>query len=123
MAYSCNKCKNGRMEPDCQEGEPEYTDIFKCSNPDCGHIATIPSVVIICSQLFSAIFGGAITVYLFILNIAVLISAKSLAFGAYFIRHGLLLFAALALLLGFGFLFYKAIGGILIRRHFKIINR
>jgi hypothetical protein len=107
------------MEADCLEGEPEYTDIFKCNNPDCGNTSVIPSAVIISSQLFSAVAGTLLSLYLLIINLTNLILAKSPAPSNFIIHHSFLTLLALIYITCFGLLFYKAIQGIRLKRHFK----
>ena len=111
------------MEPDCIEGEPEYTDTFKCNNPDCGHTSVIPSVVIIFSQLFSAITGSGISLYLLIIHLTELLLVKGTPPSAFLVHHVMLMLLALGFIACFGYLFYKAVEGITLRRHFKKITR
>ncbi|MGM0450572.1 MAG: hypothetical protein ACQERE_07080 [Pseudomonadota bacterium] len=58
----CTNCRQGLMDPIRDEDEPEYTDRYQCGH--CGHTATIPSILILCSQIVSALLGGGITLYL-----------------------------------------------------------
>jgi hypothetical protein len=58
----CKKCKAGRMLPAVEEGNPEYTDNFICSN--CQHRDTIPTRDLLASQIISALLGVVICLYL-----------------------------------------------------------
>lgn len=116
-AFICTKCSQGRMEPLLQEGEPEYTDIFECSQ--CSHQATIPSLVIISSQLMSAILGGALSIYLFIQHLSkVLTSFQFNTTDKLSLNFTLMTVAAL-FLLGFGYTLYRAFIGISRRKKYK----
>lgn len=61
------------MLPAVQEGEPDYTDNFTCQN--CQHRDVIPALPNIYSQIVTAIFGGAIGLYLLINNLTQLLQA------------------------------------------------
>ncbi len=116
-AFFCTMCKQGKMEPLLQEGEPEYTDMFECDQ--CNHQATIPSLVIISSQLISAIMGGALSVYLFIQNLSkVLTSFQFNTTDKHSLNFTLMVIAAL-FLVGFGYILYRAFIGISRRKIYK----
>ncbi|UZE97668.1 hypothetical protein [Alkalimarinus alittae] len=105
------------MEPIIQEGEPEYTDLFECNQ--CHNKATIPSLVIISSQLVSAILGGALSVYLFIQHLSkVLRSFQFNTSDNLSINFTLLAIAGL-FIAGFAYVFYRAFVGISRRSKYK----
>lgn len=115
--FICTKCRQGRMEPLLQEGEPEYTDIFECDQ--CNHQATIPSLVIISSQLISAMMGGVLSIYLFIQHLSkVLTSFQFNTTDQLSLNFTLMAIAAL-FLLGFGYILYRAFVGISRRQKYK----
>ncbi|MFD2228874.1 hypothetical protein [Alkalimarinus sediminis] len=116
-AFICTKCRQGRMQPLIQEGEPEYTDLFECDQ--CNHQATIPSLVIISSQLISAIMGGILSVYLFIQHLSkVLTSFQFNTTDKISVNITLMVIAAL-FLLGFGYTLYRGFIGISRRKKYK----
>ena len=58
----CKKCRQGIMLPAVEEGDPEYTDNFICSN--CQYRDTIPTKDLLFSQLVTALTGIGICIYL-----------------------------------------------------------
>lgn len=116
-AFICTKCKQGRMEPLIQEREPEYTDIFECNH--CHNKATIPSLVIIYSQIFSAVLGGAVSVYLFIQHLAKVLRGFQFNTTENLSVDITLMSIAAFFIAGFGYVFYRAFIGITRRSKYK----
>lgn len=115
--FICTKCKQGRMEPLLHDGEPEYTDIFECNQ--CNHQATIPSLVIISSQIMSALLGGVLSVYLFIQHLSkVLTSFQFNTTDKLSLNFTLMAVAAL-FIVGFGYILYRAFIGISRRKKYQ----
>ncbi|XOZ34402.1 hypothetical protein ACMDCT_04015 [Halomonadaceae bacterium KBTZ08] len=107
------------MDPIHSEEEPEYTDRYQCGH--CGHTATIPSLLIIFSQIASAVLGGAITVYLLqehgFRALQIVISEGS---SGELMRQGGLALAAFVLLLAFIYLLLRAFRGIAKRMSYRL---
>ena len=112
----CTNCRQGLMDPVRDDEEPEYTDRYQCGH--CGHLATIPSWLIIISQIVSAVFGGGVTLYL-------LIEHGGNAFRLW--ENGgegnlpgqlALVLAALTLVAGFIYILLRALAGIALRRRY-----
>ncbi|MDX5299420.1 MAG: hypothetical protein LPK85_10790 [Gammaproteobacteria bacterium] len=115
--FVCTECKRGLMDPLRNEDEPEYTDQYKCGH--CGHTATIPSLVIILSQILTGIMGGGVTVYLFILHLGRLLSALQLTDESPgFALDGLLVLIASGMLAGFAYTLYRAGKNLYLRRRY-----
>jgi len=114
--FICAKCKQGSMIPATQEGEPEYTDTFVCIH--CGHRATIPSLVIIFSQIISGIMGGIICLYLLIINLSKVLSGIQFGLNNYIISNTVFVLISLVFLCGFGYTFYRAITSMIFRQRY-----
>lgn len=113
----CTNCRQGLMDPVRDDEEPEYTDRYQCGH--CGHIATIPSLLIITSQIISALLGGGITVYLLILHGGNLIELWQYGGEGSLLHEGALATAALLLLSGFIYIFFRAGSGIALRLRYR----
>lgn len=116
--FTCTKCKQGKMNPLHQEGEPEYTDIFTCDK--CDHTATIPSLVIIFTQFISAIAGGIVSAYLFIQHLSKVLTAFQFNTTDQVSSNLSLMAVAALFLLGFGYTLFRAFLGINRRRKYRI---
>lgn len=112
----CKKCKQGRMLPAIDEGEPDYTDNFICSN--CHYRDTIPTRDLLFSQIVTALTGIAICFYL-------LSGQLSKLFKGF--QHGTLdnpltcfalILVAMTFLSGFIFILFKAQDGFKHRRQY-----
>ena len=114
--FTCSKCKQGRMNPLHQEGEPEYTDIFVCDK--CDHTATIPSLVIIFTQFISAIAGGVVSAYLFIQHLSKILTAFQFNTTDQLSGNMSLMAIAALFLCGFGYILFRAFVGIKRRRKY-----
>ncbi len=115
----CTNCRQGLMDPIRDEDEPEYTDRYQCGH--CGHMATIPSVLILCSQILSALLGGGITTYLLHRHATEALSLfRSTGYGQQLLTDGGLALAALLLLAAFIYLFYRACKGISKRLRYRL---
>ncbi len=115
----CINCKQGLMDPVRSDDEPEYTDRYQCGH--CGHVDTIPSMLIIASQLISALLGGAITVYLLkrhALELSAVFKQDDPANLELAIHGGLSAFA-LFMLAGFVYTLLRAISNLRIRHHYR----
>ncbi len=104
------------MEPLLYDGEPEYTDIFACDQ--CKHQATIPSLVIIFSQISSAVVGGMLSAYLFIQQLSKVLTAFQFNTIDNLSENISLMLIAALFLLGFGYTFYRAVVGISRRKKY-----
>lgn len=115
----CINCKQGLMDPVRNDDEPEYTDRYQCGH--CGHVDTIPSLLIIASQMISALLGGAITVYLMqkhLLELAALLQKDQPEHMVLALHGGLSAFA-LVMLAGFVYTLLRAISNLRIRHHYR----
>lgn len=110
----CHKCGIGFMDAISQDGEPEYTENFQCSN--CGHTAVIHSSVIITSQFLTAIAGGAMSLYLFVEELYKILAAFQFNTMINMASSMLLVSLAMTLLVGFGYTFYRAYKGVRMRK-------
>ncbi|WP_250658541.1 hypothetical protein [Alkalimarinus coralli] len=115
--FTCTKCKQGIMEPLHHEGEPEYTDIFACNQ--CNHQATIPSLVIISSQLVSAIMGGLLSVYLFIQHLSKVLTSFQFNTSDKLTLNVTFSVIAALFIVGFIYTLYRAFVGISRRKKYK----
>ena len=107
------------MDPIRDEDEPEYTDRYQCGH--CGHTSTIPSVLILCSQILSALLGGGITAYLLHRHATEAMSLfRSSGYGTQLLADSGLALAALLLLSAFVYLFYRACKGINKRLRYRL---
>ena len=113
----CTNCRQGLMDPIRDEEEPEYTDRYQCGH--CGHIATIPSLLIITSQILSALLGGGITTYLLVLHGGNLIEHWQYGGDGHLLHDGGLASAALILLSGFLYILFRAASGIALRLRYR----
>ncbi len=115
----CINCKQGLMDPIRSDEEPEYTDRYQCGH--CGHVDTIPSMLIITSQLVSALLGGAITGYLLQKHLLELIAVvqQEQPGSMELAQHGGLSAFALFMLAGFIYTLLRAIGNLRIRHHYR----
>lgn len=113
-SLTCHKCGIGTMEAVSQDGEPEYTENFQCSN--CGHTAVIHSPIIIISQLLTAITGGSLSLYLLVLELYKLLAAFQLNTMFNMASSVLLILMALIMLSGFMYTFYRAYKGVRMRK-------
>lgn len=115
----CTNCRQGLMDPIRDDDEPEYTDRYQCGH--CGHTSTIPSVLILCSQILSALLGGGITVYLLQHHAAEAVSLfLSSGYGTHLLLDSGLALAAMLLLSAFIYLFYRACKGISKRLRYRL---
>lgn len=94
------------MDPIRDEDEPEYTDRYQCGH--CGHISTIPSLLIIVTQLLSAFMGGGISAYLLLDHLGAAMSAWQFDQSASVASHLGLVAVAAALIGGFIYTLYRA---------------
>lgn len=113
----CTNCRQGLMDPIRDEEEPEYTDRYQCGH--CGHIATIPSMLIITSQIISALLGGGITVYLLVLHGGNLLELWQYGGEGSLLHEAGLSAAALVLLSGFLYILVRAGSGIALRLSYR----
>ena len=113
----CTNCRQGLMDPVRDEEEPEYTDRYQCGH--CGHMATIPSLLIITSQIISALLGGGITFYLLVLHGGNLVELWQYGGDGNLLHEGGLAAAALLLLSGFIYIFIRAANGIALRLQYR----
>lgn len=113
----CTNCRQGLMDPVRDDEEPEYTDRYQCGH--CGHVATIPSVLIITSQIISALLGGGITIYLLALHGGNLIELWQYGEGGSLLHDGGLTALAILLIAGFAYVFYRAACGIALRLRYR----
>lgn len=104
--FVCINCKRGLMDPIRSEDEPEYTDRYQCGH--CGHTATIVSRLIVLSQLFSAILGGAITLYLLLGHLGAVLGAWQSGQNQSIAQNLGLTLVAVILMAGFGYTLYRA---------------
>lgn len=115
----CTNCRQGLMDPIHSEEEPEYTDRYQCGH--CGHTATIPSLLIIFSQIASAVLGGGVTAYLLQEHgFQALQIMTTEASSGELMRQGGLALAALVLLLAFIYLLLRAFRGISKRMRYRL---
>ncbi|WP_133736013.1 hypothetical protein [Halospina denitrificans] len=105
------------MDPIRDDEEPEYTDRYQCGH--CGHIATIPSVLIVTSQIISALLGGGITVYLLVLHGGNMLQLWQYGGEGSLLHEGGLAVAALLLLGGFLYIMVRAASGIALRVRYR----
>ncbi len=117
VIFTCTKCKQGQMEPVSQQGEPEYTDLFICNH--CGQQATIPSLVIIFSQLISALMGGSLSVYLFIQHLSKVLASFQFNTSNQLSTNITLMSVAALFIVGFGYTLYRAFVGISRRKKYQ----
>ena len=115
--FTCTKCKQGKMNPLHQEGEPEYTDIFVCDK--CDHTATIPSLVIIFTQFISAIAGGVVSVYLFFQQLSKTLTAFQFNTTDQLSGDIVLMVVAALFICGFGYTLFRAFIGVNRRRKYR----
>lgn len=113
----CRNCGIGFMETAHQDGEPEYTENYQCSN--CGHTAIIPSAVIISSQLFTGLLGASTSLYLLLEELYKILEAFQISTVINMASSLLLLLLATFFFLGFIYTFYRAIKGIGLRRLYR----
>ncbi|MFE8069583.1 hypothetical protein QQM79_00845 [Marinobacteraceae bacterium S3BR75-40.1] len=104
--YICINCKQGLMDPIRDEDEPEYTDRYQCGH--CGHVSTIPSLLIITTQLLSALMGGGISAYLLLRHLGAAVSAWQFDQGTTVASHSGLVAVATLLIAGFAYTLYRA---------------
>ena len=112
----CIKCKQGLMDPIKNDNEPEYTDQYQCGH--CGHTDTIPSSLIITSQLLCVLMGSAITLYLLFRHLAALFTALQFNTPEPVWRDMLFSGLALALMIGFGYVFFRALSNLNLRHRY-----
>ncbi|MEQ6884797.1 hypothetical protein [Salicola sp. Rm-C-2C1-2] len=116
----CNNCRQGLMDPIRSDDEPEYTDRYQCGH--CGHTATIPSMLIILSQIVSAVLGGGITAYLLqhhgFRALQMVISESGS--NQLLMQEGGLALVALILVLAFVYLLLLAFRGISKRMRYRL---
>jgi len=112
----CIECKQGLMDPVKSENEPEYTDRYQCGH--CGHAATIPSMLIILSQLFCVFLGGAVTLYLFFDHFGAVVTAWQFRQSTGLVTELFFSTLALVLMAGFGYTFYRAVANLNLRHRY-----
>ena len=117
--YTCIKCKRGYMLPAIEEGEPEYTEHYVCQK--CGFHDTIPTVAIIASQMFSAIVGIAICLYL-LLDLASYLGEAELLSTVQVLQHTLLISISGLFVVGFIYVLYQSFKGTIHRRAYTSGN-
>lgn len=117
----CIKCRQGLMDPVKSENEPEYTDRYQCGH--CGHTATIPSMLIIMSQVISVLLGSAITLYLMVVHLGAALSAWQFHQSAGLWPELLLTLLALLLMAGFAFTFFRALANLTLRHRYLNADR
>jgi hypothetical protein len=107
--YTCIVCKKGTMIPAVQEGEPEYTDNFMCTN--CHHHDTIPSRGILTIQYLTSLLGMLMCFSLLVAQgSGALDSFRQSEHSASIQGIGLSLLAV-AFICGFSYLLSKAVAG------------
>ncbi len=113
----CINCKQGLMDPVRSEDEPEYTDHYQCGH--CGHSATIPSLLIIISQILSGLLGGGLTLYLMLIHADNALSAREDEASSTFMIEAALVGLAVLLLAGFAYTLYRAACNLIIRHRYR----
>ena len=106
-------CRKGKMLPDDQEGEPDYTDNFVCQH--CQHRDTITTVPNICSQVLTSLVGGGIGVYLLI-GVVHELARGAGQDGATAFKIIALLLVACLFITGFAYVLFQAYRGYRQRR-------
>lgn len=117
----CIKCRQGLMDPVKSENEPEYTDRYQCGH--CSHVATIPSILIIMSQLVCVLLGSTITLYLLFNHTGAALSAWQLQHNQGLFAEILFSLLALVMMLGFAFTFYRALANLRLRHRYLNADR
>ena len=111
----CVKCKQGLMDPIRLDDEPEYTDRYQCGH--CGHIATIPSAIIVFSQIVCSLMGGSLTFYLLIQQIGII--TQSLGSGEGLWGATLPALVGITFILGFVFTLQQGVRNLALRYRYK----
>jgi len=112
--FVCIKCHKGYMMPVIEEGEPDYTEHYACIH--CNFHDTIPTLVIIASQIVTALLGVSVSIYLAIESLLVLSAdVEQLGLGRQAEESALLTVASL-FTLGFVYVLYQSFQGLLKRR-------
>jgi len=99
-----------------EEGEPEYTDTYICIQ--CGHRATIPSLVIITSQFISGLLGTMVCLYLMAINLSQVLSAIQFGLSQPILTHSLFVIMAAIFIGGFGYTIFRDITGLRLRHQY-----
>lgn len=110
--YLCIKCEKGYMVPVVEEGEPDYTEHYACLN--CSFHDTIPTLLIIASQIGTSLIGVTVSIYLAFENLLALNNAPIAQNSS--AAATILFITALLFTLGFLFVFYQSFKGLLKRR-------
>jgi len=113
----CTNCRQGLMDPIRDEEEPEYTDRYQCGH--CGHVATIPSWLIILSQIISAFIGGGVALYLLTQHGGDAIQLWQHSGDGNLLHETTLALAALTLLAGFIYILFRAAASIALRMRYR----
>lgn len=113
--YKCPQCIQGRMIPVTEEGEADYTEHYACNQ--CDHQDSIPTLVIIISQMLSALIGISICLYLAFEHTALLtgLSAKE---DTLVIKESVLILMACLFIASFVYVMYQAFSGAIHRYNY-----
>ncbi|MBU6952526.1 MULTISPECIES: hypothetical protein [unclassified Hahella] len=116
-SYRCRKCKNGILIAAVQgHNETELTETYECDA--CGHVAVIPSRMIICSQMVTSFIGGLITAYLFIEQLSIFVTVVQFNIERNLTQNIVLLVVSLLFLAGFGYTLYTGMQGLAKRKFY-----
>lgn len=95
------------MDPVRDEDEPEYTDRFRCGH--CGHTTTIPSRLVVFTQILSVILGGAVSLHLLLKHLGAVLNGWQDGQGQPLLLDTSLAMFAATLLGGFAYTLYRAV--------------
>lgn len=113
----CINCRQGLMDPVRDDEEPEYTDRYQCGH--CGHVDTIPSWLIILSQIVSAFLGGGVTVHLLLKHAGNVLRLWRDSGSGALLHEITLSIGALTLLAGFIYILFRAFASIALRMRYR----
>ncbi|RMF19767.1 MAG: hypothetical protein D6758_01155 [Gammaproteobacteria bacterium] len=116
--FLCRRCKSGHMvQQATAPDEMESSDTWECDQ--CGHTVTLPSMLMIISQLVCGIASGLFAAYLFIDKLSVFMTAMQFGRQLTLDQEAAFLILALLFLAGSGFILYQAFAGLALRKAYR----
>lgn len=113
--YKCTQCLSGQMMPVTEEGESDYTEYYACNQ--CVHRDTIPTLVIIISQMLSSLVGVSVCLHLAIDHSSQL-STLSAQDGTLVAQQSLLILMSCLFIACFLYVMYQSVKGALHRHQY-----
>jgi len=113
--YKCTQCLSGHMIPITEEGESDYTEHYSCNQ--CVHRDTIPTLVIIISQMLSSLVGVSVCLHLAMIHSSQLITLSAQD-GTLVAQQSLLILTSCLFIIGFLYVMYQSVTGALHRHQY-----